>query len=102
VLVSHFINFCGWTFSDLMFRKPGRPKGSKDRPRPPGAPKRGRPSKIAQVDAENIEENDFQGKFYYQHDFRTSIDSQHTLKMMPTMNMTWLKNIQQITGRNWI
>jgi hypothetical protein len=45
-----------------MFRKPGRPKGSKDRPRPPGAPKRGRPSKVAELDAENSGEDGFRGK----------------------------------------
>ena len=30
-------------------RKPGRPKGSKDKPRPPGAPPRGRPKKSPEV-----------------------------------------------------
>ena len=44
-------------------RKPGRPKGSKDKPRPPGAPPRGRPKKSPEVSEHSESEGEL--KLYF-------------------------------------
>ena len=43
-------------------RKPGRPKGSKDKPRPPGAPPQGRPKKSPEVSEHS--ESEGESKLY--------------------------------------